>query len=140
MKTKQSRKLLMTVLAWLVAGAVFFPIFWMTLAAFKTEIDAVSIPPKLFFTPTFENYLAVSPRHCVDRVAVDHSVLERGVLELEPVGRQGRPADRFHCLVLEPGGPVLGQAVGGFHAGRRAHPDLRLADAETTGARPDFRR
>ena len=62
MKTKQSRKLLMTVLAWLVAGAVFFPIFWMTLAAFKTEIDAVSIPPRLFFTPTFENYLAVSQR------------------------------------------------------------------------------
>jgi sorbitol/mannitol transport system permease protein len=62
MKNKQTKKLLMTVLAWLVAGAVFFPIFWMLLSAFKTEIDAVSVPPKLFFTPTFENYVAVSER------------------------------------------------------------------------------
>ena len=62
MKNKQVKKLLMTVLAWLVAGAVFFPIFWMTLTAFKTEIDAVSVPPKLFFSPTFENYVAVSER------------------------------------------------------------------------------
>ncbi|HEY0424921.1 MAG TPA: carbohydrate ABC transporter permease [Rhodopila sp.] len=62
MKNKQAKKWLMTVVAWLVAGAVFFPIFWMALTAFKTEIDAVSIPPKLFFLPTFENYVAVSQR------------------------------------------------------------------------------
>src|ERR1700674_3364840 len=49
MKDKQVKKLAMTVLAWLVAGAVFFPIFWMLLTAFKREIDAVSVPPKLFF-------------------------------------------------------------------------------------------
>jgi sorbitol/mannitol transport system permease protein len=62
MTNKPGRKLLMTVLAWLVAGAVFFPIFWMLLTAFKSEIDAISVPPKLFFTPTLENYTAVSQR------------------------------------------------------------------------------
>jgi len=62
MKNKQGKKLAMTVLAWLVAGAVFFPILWMLLTAFKSEIDAVSVPPKLFFTPTLDNYVAVSQR------------------------------------------------------------------------------
>ena len=34
--------------------AYFFPIFYMILTSFKTEADTV--PPKLFFTPTLENY------------------------------------------------------------------------------------
>jgi sorbitol/mannitol transport system permease protein len=62
MKNKQAKKLAMTVVAWLVAGAVFFPIFWMLLTAFKSEIDAVSVPPKLFFQPTLDNYIAVGQR------------------------------------------------------------------------------
>jgi sorbitol/mannitol transport system permease protein len=62
MKNKQAKKLAMTVVAWLVAGAVFFPIFWMLLTAFKSEIDAVSVPPKLFFAPTLDNYIAVGQR------------------------------------------------------------------------------
>ena len=40
----------------------FFPIFWMALAAFKHEIDAVATPPKLFFEPTLENFAAVQAR------------------------------------------------------------------------------
>jgi sorbitol/mannitol transport system permease protein len=43
-------------IAWIVALAMFFPIFWMVLASFKTEVDAVATPPKLFFTPTLQNY------------------------------------------------------------------------------------
>ncbi len=35
------------IIGWIVALAMFFPIFWMLLASFKTEIDAVA-PPKLF--------------------------------------------------------------------------------------------
>ena len=35
----------------------FFPIFYMFLTSFKSEADTV--PPKLFFTPTLENYQAV---------------------------------------------------------------------------------
>lgn len=41
---------------------MFFPIFWMLLTSFKTEIDAVTTPPLLFFTPTFENFVAVNQR------------------------------------------------------------------------------
>jgi sorbitol/mannitol transport system permease protein len=35
-------KLVVTAVAWLVAGLMFFPIFWMFLTGFKTEVDALS--------------------------------------------------------------------------------------------------
>ena len=50
------------VLAWGVALLFFFPIFWMLLTSFKTEIDAFATPPQLFFTPTLENYTLVNER------------------------------------------------------------------------------
>ena len=45
-------KLILTIVGWLVAALVFFPIFWMFLTSFKTEVEAVSTPPALFFSPT----------------------------------------------------------------------------------------
>jgi sorbitol/mannitol transport system permease protein len=45
--------------AWLAALLMFFPIFWMVLASFKTEVQAISSPPALFFTPTLENYASI---------------------------------------------------------------------------------
>lgn len=50
------------VLAWAIAILVFFPIFWMALTSFKTETEAISTPPSLFFTPTLENYTDVFER------------------------------------------------------------------------------
>ncbi|MFK4446479.1 sorbitol/mannitol transport system permease protein [Caballeronia udeis] len=47
---------LITVLTWLGALAMFAPIAWMVLTSFKSEQDAVSSPPLLFFTPTLEHY------------------------------------------------------------------------------------
>jgi sorbitol/mannitol transport system permease protein len=49
-------------IAWLVALAMFFPIFWMVLASFKTEVVAVATPPRLFFSPTLENYREIFER------------------------------------------------------------------------------
>ncbi len=40
------RKIGMTVLAWGVGLLIFFPILWTVLTSFKTELDAISIPPK----------------------------------------------------------------------------------------------
>ena len=56
MKVKPRDKALMTLLGWGVAFLVFFPILWMGLASFKTELDSVATPPKIFFSPTLENY------------------------------------------------------------------------------------
>ncbi|PPC78728.1 sugar ABC transporter permease [Pokkaliibacter plantistimulans] len=62
---KQTRHLRVTVLgllAWGVALALFFPIFWMVLTSFKTEIAAFSTPPQLIFHPTLENYIHIDER------------------------------------------------------------------------------
>ncbi|WP_018151951.1 carbohydrate ABC transporter permease [Leeia oryzae] len=48
--------------AWLVALLIFFPILWLGMTAFKTELQAISVPPKFFFTPTLENFIEVQSR------------------------------------------------------------------------------
>lgn len=50
------------VAAWVVALLFFFPIFWMVLTSFKTELQAIAVPPQLFFTPTLENYTLINER------------------------------------------------------------------------------
>ena len=56
-------KVLATVGAWLVGFVIFFPILWMVLTSFKTELTAFSTPPSfLFFEWTSENYTAVEAR------------------------------------------------------------------------------
>jgi sorbitol/mannitol transport system permease protein len=59
-KTKASRRALRILgiaAIWALCIAFFFPILYMVLTSFKHETDA--IPPRLFFTPTLENYRTV---------------------------------------------------------------------------------
>ncbi len=56
------QKWLMTLLGWSVALLLAFPVFWMVLTSFKTETEAISRIPHLFFQPTLENYRAVQDR------------------------------------------------------------------------------
>jgi sorbitol/mannitol transport system permease protein len=52
-----------TLAAWVVGLVIFFPILWMVLASFKTELEAFAIPPSfLFFEWTTENYATVQGR------------------------------------------------------------------------------
>jgi len=51
-----------TVIAWLVTLVIFFPLGWLVLTAFKTELQAISVPPQLFFTPTLDNFVEVERR------------------------------------------------------------------------------
>ncbi|MGH3355111.1 MAG: carbohydrate ABC transporter permease [Nocardioidaceae bacterium] len=55
----RTRGLVATVVTWLVGVLFFFPIFWMVLTAFKQEVDAYTDVPKLFFTPTLEQFRGV---------------------------------------------------------------------------------
>jgi sorbitol/mannitol transport system permease protein len=43
-------------IAWISALVMFFPIAWMLLASFKTEVQAVQTPPLIVFRPTLINY------------------------------------------------------------------------------------
>ncbi|MEX0622794.1 carbohydrate ABC transporter permease [Saccharospirillum sp.] len=66
---------LVTIVSWLVAALLFFPIFWMILTSFKTELNAFSSPPSLFFWPTLENYLVVFERSDYLRYAMNSVVI-----------------------------------------------------------------
>ena len=48
-----------TAFAGLVSVVYFFPVLWIILTAFKSRTDAFAIPPKLFFTPTLDNFVSV---------------------------------------------------------------------------------
>ena len=53
---------LRTLTAWGVTFLLFFPLGWLVLTAFKTELQAISVPPLVFFTPTLENFEIVQER------------------------------------------------------------------------------
>jgi sorbitol/mannitol transport system permease protein len=60
---RRVREALRAVCAWLVGLLLFFPILWMVLTSFKTELGAFSMPPEFLFTPTLENYREIMERN-----------------------------------------------------------------------------
>ncbi|WP_446685968.1 carbohydrate ABC transporter permease [Mesorhizobium kowhaii] len=74
-KSLKTQDMARTIAGWLVGIVMAFPVFWMMLAAFKTEQDAAAIPPLLFFHPTLENFIEMNDRvgylrHAWNSVAV----------------------------------------------------------------------
>lgn len=62
-KSTTQRVVVSTIGAWFFGFLIFFPILWMMLASFKTELEAFAIPPSfLFFHWTTENYATVQER------------------------------------------------------------------------------
>jgi sorbitol/mannitol transport system permease protein len=56
---RRATSIVLSVSAWLVGLLFFFPVLWMVLSGFKTELDA-NASPKLFFTPTLDQYREVT--------------------------------------------------------------------------------
>lgn len=48
-----------TIFAGIIGTIYFLPVLWIIMTAFKTRQDALATPPKLFFTPTLENFTSV---------------------------------------------------------------------------------
>jgi sorbitol/mannitol transport system permease protein len=67
-------------LAWLIALALFFPIFWMMITAFKTERDAYSM--SLFFVPTLDSFREVFARSDYFLFARNSILISAGVTVL----------------------------------------------------------
>ncbi len=57
---KKYGTLIFGIIGWVIAIIIFFPIFWMTITAFKTERGAYS--PDLIFMPTLESFKDVFAR------------------------------------------------------------------------------
>jgi sorbitol/mannitol transport system permease protein len=51
-----------TVGAWAVTLVLFFPLGWLFLTAFKTELQAIHVPPLFVFEPTLDNFGEVQRR------------------------------------------------------------------------------
>ncbi|HZF34192.1 MAG TPA: carbohydrate ABC transporter permease [Candidatus Angelobacter sp.] len=73
------RRTFTTVAAWAIGFLIFFPILWMVLTSFKTELDAFSTPPKfLFFDWTLENFGIVQERSNYLKFAGNSIILSLG--------------------------------------------------------------
>ena len=51
-----------TFFSWLVALIVFFPLFFLMVTAFKTELQAIAVPSLWIFEPTVDNFNEVQER------------------------------------------------------------------------------
>jgi sorbitol/mannitol transport system permease protein len=61
-KKIQLSNILRVTAAWLITLLLFFPLGWLFLTAFKTELQAISVPPLVIFSPTLENFHEVQDR------------------------------------------------------------------------------
>ena len=128
---------LRTVAAWLATLLIVFPLIWLVITAFKTEQQAITIPPELFFTPTLDSFVEVNLRsdylhfafnsvHPIPEVHLRHD-LRAAVVELDRLVGPHR-VDR-HRLGR---GQQLGDAARfGLHGGSRGghrHDRRRIAD------------
>jgi sorbitol/mannitol transport system permease protein len=78
-KKSARQRIGVTFLAWVVAFLIFFPILWTFLTSFKSELDAIAMPPKfLFFNWTLENYAEVQQRSNYLKFAFNSVVLSIG--------------------------------------------------------------
>ncbi len=79
MKKSASQRVGVTILAWIVGFLIFFPILWTFITSFKSELDAIAMPPKfLFFHWTLENYFEVESRSNYLRFASNSVILSVG--------------------------------------------------------------
>ena len=73
------RQVAVSVFAWVIALAIFFPILWTVLTSFKTEAEAIASPPSfLFFNWTLENYGEVQERSDYFRHFMNSVVISLG--------------------------------------------------------------
>lgn len=73
------RRVIFTAAAWAAGMILFFPIFWTILTSFKTEGEAISLPPKLLaFDWTLENYAVVQERSNYLKFAMNSIIIAFG--------------------------------------------------------------
>jgi multiple sugar transport system permease protein len=58
-RKRQAATWIKTILIWGFAALYLFPLMWTFSLSIKSQVDALSFPPKFIFSPTFSNYLMV---------------------------------------------------------------------------------
>ena len=78
-RVSAANKILWTVVGWTAGLIVFFPILWMVITSFKTELEAYSVPPSfLFFDWTTEQYQTVLEQRDYPKFALNSIILAGG--------------------------------------------------------------
>ena len=93
---KHLKLIVHTVAAWLATLLIVFPLIWLVITAFKTEQQAIAIPPELFFTPTLESFAEVNLHHLpANGISSDqaNSNREQGGTGTSPSGQGSRIPD-----------------------------------------------
>lgn len=62
-------------LLWSISLLFFAPVAWIIMSAFKTQDDLLAIPPKIVFTPTLENFIALFTENESFLVQLGNSIL-----------------------------------------------------------------
>ncbi len=108
-----------TLAAWGVTLVIVFPLIWLVLTAFKTELQAISVPPQLFFTPTLENFAEVQPA-------------QRLPAARQELGGHQRRLDAAWLDDRRAGGVLDGVLS---HPQNARHPDVDAVDQDDAGGR-----
>lgn len=74
-----------TLLIWSLVVVYLFPLVWTVLVSFKTQVDALSYPPKIFSKITFQNYSEVWEnshflQYCKNSIIIAVSATSIGLL------------------------------------------------------------
>jgi len=78
-KTSTASLAIWSVIGWAAGFVVFFPILWMVITSFKTELEAYSTPPAfLFFDWTTENYATVLEQRDYAKYALNSIIIAGG--------------------------------------------------------------
>lgn len=107
MKSATRWLLFRAALGWLFAILMFFPVFWMALAAFKSELDAIASPPLLLFGPTLESFHEMNERvdylaHAWNTIVVSFGSTLLGLLIAAPAAYSMafHPTSRTRSVLL----------------------------------------
>jgi len=75
-KTTATQTSIVTIVAWLIGFVMFFPILWMAMTAFKTEVDAYTMPENWWSTNwTLENFGIVQERSNYLRYVINTTII-----------------------------------------------------------------
>jgi multiple sugar transport system permease protein len=110
------------IVAIILTVIILIPVIWMGMTAFKPLPDAVSVPPKVFFSPTLEGFVnlftqrrQLSAQEAADyRARTDLSWADQIVLERQQViiGRSQFPDQLLNSLVIAGTSTILSVVFG----------------------------
>ena len=71
-------KIIISLITWFFGLVFFFPILWMFLTSFKTEMEAIKFPPSFIFELTLVNYFEIQERSNYFKYALNSITISFG--------------------------------------------------------------